>query len=682
MPAFEPMQAKLKCPKKDTKGDLPDNVDDWIKYVNKCHDDQLQIRKKHEFQWVVNISYYKGYQNLLFDPRTGALLQAKDMTQPLIINRIGSFIESRHAKLTKNRPVPRTLPNTSDREDQRGARYMDQALMHLWRKVEMEDVYDTTVIQMLLCGVSFVDTEWDPTIGDFMEDYVKEEHTAEDGSKGHRLVYNEDGTPQTEKIFLGEVESVPLSAFAILPGNELIPKICDQPYLIKRVRQPVSYLESIYPHLRGKIKREDSMDNKTEYERIAEKLTSPIFAGYTGQERQKKDFLDGTALVKTFMLKPNYQYEKGLFITVIGKELAHIDVFPNDYGENVYPIVKFQEKNDGFSFWPQSTIERLIPIQNGINTLKQKKLKNAVLMANGKWLLAKGSQVSEESITDEEGEVIEFNPAVNEPKQAIIAPLPEYVSVLGNELIVDFRDAGGQRESSFNPAPNLTAGVAMQMQAELADEIINPIIRRLGSSMEKVANIQSILINDEWIEPRKIKVIGQRGAMAVQWLSKEDFKHHTDVHIEIESLFPDFRGAKQQRMLDFWDRRIITDPQDFLEAYRSGNFDKFMDKQEDIQDQIYLQIEQIKKGKEPEFNPAVSPVPFLKALTEWMGTPEFLRLIPQRKQMAIAVAQKYMQNVMASMPGGGAPQGQQNQAAVGSPQGPITPQGMPGQGQG
>jgi hypothetical protein len=534
----------------------------------------------------------------------------------------------------------------------------------------MESVDDRTTMQMLLCGVAFQSTLWDPYSGDCVREYKQPEGA---------LLIDEDGEIEEEKIFMGEVDTRSKSAFSIIPGNDTIPDIKDQPWMLDRSFYALDQVEKVFTHLRGKLNPSDADHQRTEYEKIAHRLGNPVFGGNTALREKAKDVLNTDVLVKAMWIKPNYQYEQGVLVVVIGNELAKIDIWPNDFGQNVYPFVKFTEREDGFHFWPQATVERLIPIQKAYNRLRQHKMKSAMTMASPKWLLPKGSQVLEDAITDEVSEIIEYNPAVTEPHPAQMAPLPNYVTELARELIVDFRDAGGQRESTVTPPPNVTAGVAMQVAAEQGDEIIGPIIKRFGRSKELVAQQQLILMNEEYIEPRKFKVLGGDNQIAVYSMSNADFRNHTDVHIEIESMYPDFRGAKRQALLDLWDRRVIADPKQFLKAFRFGNYDYLIDEADKIEDMIHFDIAMMKKGKIPEMYPGQNHMAYFQALSKFVQSPEFLRLIPERKQMFIQVMQMHLQQLMGQMPGGGAVMPQTNQAAVGTPSGSQVTVGLEGQ---
>jgi hypothetical protein len=133
-------------------------------------------------------------------------------------------------------------------------------------------------------------------------------------------------------------------------------------------------------------------------------------------------------------------------------------------------------------------------------------------------------------------------------------------------------------------------------------------------------------------------------------------------------------------LIDLWDRRIITDPQQFLKAYRFGNLDEIMSDIEEEDDPVHLDIAQLKKGKMPEITPWQNHAAYFKLLSKWVQTPEFMALIPERKQMTIEYLQGHLQYLLQSLPNQGQATPQQNQASVGTPFGPQKTAGSPGAG--
>jgi hypothetical protein len=664
--------ASTKIPRKDFKGDLPKNEDGWIKYVNDLHDQGINVRQKYELSWTLNHAYAKGYQDIVFNYKTGRIEVPKTMARPLTVNKIGSFLDARLSKLTKQRPIPRVIPSTGDNEDVNAAKYSDHVLMHLWRKTEIEAEYESYIMMGLTYGTSFMRVLWDPFGGDYFKRAT---------GRDEEILEIQDGAIKEEKIFLGEVSTKAISPFSMIPANENIREIKDQPWIMERTFHSVSDLEKFYPHLRGKLLgKAKNRSERTDYEGVIARLGSPVSSAIGSAIFNVHDSINDEVLCKKLWIKPNSQYENGLVVIVVGDQLAHIGPFPHDYGPNIYPYVKFTERTDGVHFWEQATVERLLSIQKAYNRLKQKKLKNIYLMSAGKWLIAKGSQIAEDSLTDEEGEVIEYNSSVNPPTQAGLAPLPNYAVEMARELTSDFRTVSGQSDTPTNLPPGVTASVAMETLAELSDEIINPILKRLSRCMARVAKAQLLIMNEEYIEPRKVAIIGEGNSYGVQYISAADLKHNTDVHIEVESMFPSFRGNKQQRLLELWDRRIITDPATFLKAYRFGNLDEILSEIEETDDPVWLDIAQLKKGKMPEITPWQNHMAYFKIISKWVQTPEFMGLIPERKQMTLDLLQGHLRFLLQSLPNRGAETPQTNQAAVGTPFGPQKTAGSPGTG--
>lgn len=634
---------------------------EWVSYVNKCHGGGLQNRLKHEQQWVINLCYYLGFQRLWY---ANGKIRVDDQDPVLHVNRIASWIESRHAKLTKSRPVGRVIPDSNDPADKMGAKYGDWALMNLFRKIGMEQVYDDIIMQMLICGTTFGENLWDPYEGDV----IKIPKMKDDD------VSIKDGELEEERVFSGEVCSKSVSPFGLIIANDSIPKLQDQPWVIKRNFLSLEQVYETWPKLKDKIQIKDDQSERTEYEKIVHRLGSPSFHR-SSPIRATMDANNNEVLVKSMWIKPNDCFEDGAMVTVIGDQYAMGGNFPDDYGKAVYPFVKFQENNSGFHFYTQATMERLIPIQRAYNELKQSKVQNARLMAKGKWMNPKGSQVLESSLTDEEGEVIEYNSSVPEPHQAAISPLPNYVENLESTLLNDFRDSGGQREAPFNPPPTITASVALQTLNELSEEVLIPISRRLARSMELMSNSQLNLIVQNYIEKRLIKIFNESNSIGAQFLSALDLKNQTDVHIETESLLPELRSTKKQALFELWDRRIIQDPAQFVNLLRYGNFDTLQEELERVDEQFQADLAMLKNGKDVAISPFQDNQKYAMELMKFTQTPEFERMIPERKQLIMANLQKrliLLQQSVAQAPPETAPNG----ANTGTEFGPQKPVGV------
>src|SRR3990167_5216207 len=127
---------------------------------------------------------------------------------------------------------------------------------------------------------------------------------------------------------------------------------------------------------------------------------------------------------------------------------------------------------------------------------------------------------------------------------------------------------------------------------------------------------------------------------------------------------PDSRAQKRQVLFDLWDRRVITDPNQLLRSLRFGSYDEILAEQEKLQDSIWIDIRALKSGKMPEINPFQNHILYVKELSKFIQTPEFLQLEPDRKLQVLEYLKNHIGFISNQLPEGGAAMGQENQNAV------------------
>lgn len=636
----------------------PKSKEELGSYVKTCHDSGLNNRRGHEFQWAVNYSYYLGFQNLHYSPLTGTINRDIE-SENIIINRIAPYVEIRNAKYTRNKPLPYVVPDKNNRESIQGAKISEMLLKHLWKTDNMDEKHATFCTNINTFGTCFLKDIWNPGIGQKMD------ITPDDGV----LRMTEDGEDEVNLVFTGEAETHVKSPWAIL-ANPGATNLDDAIWIIDRSHMTVRQIMETYPHLEmDKIPLGTEM---TVYERFVNRLQSPMFSIFSGVEQAREMdpvILDHElVLVKEMWLRPNEIYPDGAVLTVIGSELIDMQAFPKGFTE--YPFARAVEKEQLFSFYGQCTVTRLIPAQNRYNQARTQVAKNAAINANIKWHVFKGSGLHEDSLTDEEGEIVETNPNVGRPEQLQVAPLPNYVMESQVQDLKDFREMSGEREASEVPGlPQVTAGVALETVAEISDTILAPTIKSIEKAFVKSQRHKLIYANNNYDDPRIIKIVDQDNQVMVKEFRKEDLANQTDVTIRIESSLGNSKAAQQQKLLDMWDRRIIVDPQLFLDAWHSGRIDTIMSHHDKMNNVIAEDIEAIKNGQQPPVNPFDNHVVYIAKLSEFIQSPEFRRMPPDRQQIALMSLQQHLQMIQ--------PQQQQapNPAAVGTPNGAQVTEG-------
>jgi hypothetical protein len=658
---------------KSKKHSFPKTDKEWVNFICSLHDEAIKERRPLEFQWATNIAYYKGFQHLRFNPVAQSL--SRDLeNEDYIINRISSFVETRLAKLTQSKPILGVLPDKPDMDTKMAAEISERLLKHNWKTQRKDEKLRTLLLLMLFCGSAFKKIIWNPESG---------EPIYSDQNEQGEVVFDENtGRQKMHKVFQGEIENHVKSAFSILasPGSRGIE---DALWIMDRSLMTVQEIVEKYGE--DNIDMEKLLESKpdlTHYEKFVQSLGSPAFSGFIGFLSNR--MLSGDkikdhefCLVKEFWMKPNYVYPEGVLATVIGSQLVQFEDWPYECKE--YPFVKYDEHEDPYSFYGQSTITRLIPIQRHYNRARTQIAKNADLMANVKWKVQKGHGMADDALTDEEGEVVEYNPNVTGPEQMGVAPLPNYVIENQNQDIVDFRDVGGEKEASQLPFPNITAGVALETASELANIPIIPVIRSLENSMVKEGRLELLLANEFYNDPRTLKIVGENNQVRIMKFKNEDLKYQTDVTIQMESGLGQSKAAQRQSLLDLFDRRAITDVKAFLKAYATGSIDILL-KEDNYAENIAVQdIEDIKNGKMPQVLPTDNHIVHMQILTKFIQTPEFRRMPPDRQQLVMALLQQHSQFMGVQIAGMEQPQQEQvNPAAVGTPFGAQVTEGLGG----
>lgn len=649
---------------KSKNHDYPKTNQEWASWINELHQEAISERRPQEFQWAVNFAYYLGYQHINYSPVTGSLHRDMD-NEELIINRIAPYVETRTSKLTKNSPILTVMPDKNSRDVREGAKLSELLVKYLWKTQGMSPKLRSFALMLNLTGTAFFKTLWNPGIGDKMQIPSDKE----DGV----LKFDNMGEEQIEELFTGDIETHIRSPFAVLasPGAT---SMMDATWIIDRTHMTKRKVKEMFPDVDlDNIKTGAEM---TEYESFVNRLQSPIFSSYVGIDQSRKEKSSNRkeeqiVLVKEFWMLPNEIYEDGLVATVIGDTLVDLQAFPD--GCKHYPIIRSVEKEHPFNFYGQSTVTRLIPLQRRYNQARTQIAKNAAIMANVKWWAPKGHGMHEDALTDEEGEVVESNPNLPKPQQLPVVPLPNYVMESQMQDLKDIREISGEIEASQIPgAPQITAGVALETAAELSDVIVQPVIKNIQDALVELGRQWLIMANENYSDPRTLRIIGEDNRVLIQEFDKTDLKYQTDVSIQIESALGTSKAAQQQKLLDMWDRRIITDPQVFLRAFMSGDLDIIMSDNDNFENVIAEDIEQIKNGKQPPVNLFDNHVLYIKRLSEFIQSPEFRRMPPDRQQLAMTTLQAHIQMVQPVQ------EEAPNPAAVNTPFGSQVPEGTVG----
>ena len=507
---------------------------------NRCRTAKLPKQR----QWYINMSMVFGQQWLQIATGSSPSVQGKLSVQQAprhqrrkTINRLRSFVRTEHSKFLSTLPNIVAVPSTAEDEDVRSAFAAEQTLMHYFETKKFRREYSSAIWWMIMTGNGFIKTWWDQS----------------------REVEMPNGG-----VDFGDVEFRKITPFNIFVPELREREIEDQPYVIEARVRPLSWAKSFYSE---QLKDVDLTPSTNSSNTIMDE-------GYLGVQKSSNG-LD-SVIVYEFWVKPgttNLMPNGGFFVMVEDVLVDYYDGLP--YSHKKFPYTKVEHLfND--TFWADSPLVDLIPIQKEINEVRTDLAVAARRMGNPQLVAAQNSIVPSK-MTNEPGAIILYRPGLPAPTPLTMAQLPQYVLEQEDRSIRDMEDISGQHDVSRGQAPaGVTAGTALQYLGERDDNYLTPQYQGIEDAMENVAK-QVLLLFQQFVDiKRKIKVIGLDGAFDTLLLSGADIEGGTDVRVEPGTAIGQSQAAKQAQVFDLVSLGIIP-PDQALKMLEIGGPQKVLD---------------------------------------------------------------------------------------------------------
>lgn len=499
------------------------------------------MKTKIQRQWYINLTMVFGNQwleaiNQVSGAPTLRQQQAPKWKRRKTVNRLRAFVRTECSKLQSQLPNVVAVPSSAEDEDVRAAFAAEQVWMSYAEVKRFRRQYSAAIWWTVMTGVGFMKVWWDPTLKVRMpdgEDY---------GDIGFRKV-------SPLNIFIPEMRER---------------EIDDQPYVIEAYTRPLSWANQMYAKELEGCELTPST-NSTAF------LVDEAFTRL-GTSVNKLD----SVVVQEVWVKPGATklLPEGAFLVLVDDIL--VDYYEGmPYGHDEFPYTKFEHMyND--TFWPDSPLVDLIPLQKEYNELRTDIALAARRMGNPQLIAPKGS-IDPSKMTNEPGSIITYTPGLQAPEPMNMTAIPSYVIDQQDRILADFEDVSGQHEVSKGSAPTgVTAGTALAYLGERDDAYLTPQYQGIEEGFERVAK-QTLILFQQYVDiKRKIKVVGLDGAFDTMLLSGADIAHGTDVRVEKGSAVGQSQAAKQAQVMDLVSFGIIP-PEQAMKLLELGGPQKVLD---------------------------------------------------------------------------------------------------------
>lgn len=507
----------------------------WVNEQFRMCKDNRSIQER---QWYINLAFYMGKQHVQYISAPGSQNSNK-LTTPQapywrarpVINKIRPMIRKEISKITSTKPNAYVVPASSEDQDLFAA----QAAEQLW-----ESLYDSKKVQTVIrrasywsriCGVGFIKCWW-------ADDAIDEENK----QMGDIII--ESQTPF--HVFVPDLTEEDLEK---------------QAYVLHVSVKPVDWATMTYG---------EYLENPPQATAISESVIDSGFLKLinadVNAEKDSVEILE--AWIKPGMIK---KFPDGAVVTVVGGQVAQVwRGWP--YKSTKYPFVKLENIPTG-SFYPESVITDIIPLQREYNRTHGQIIEAKNRMAKPQLIAPKGS-INPAQITTEPGQVILYKAGFTPPQPLPLQPLPNYVLEELDRIQQDMNDISSQHEVSKGATPpGVTAATAISYLQEQDDTVLSHSLESLENGVQKMAQMTLSYIEQFWSTQRQVKVVGTDGSFDVIMLKGADINGNTDIRIEKDSALPTSRAAKQAFILDLMKMGFI-DPNKGLEVMEIGGINK------------------------------------------------------------------------------------------------------------
>jgi len=618
------------------------NDDDVVAFVQGLEDTRSQRKGSLEKEWLLNISYYLGKQNVRWNDGTGALYERNvpSWRARLVCDKILPFVRKAIARWVRNDPTWTAVPATNEQEDQQVARVANQVLEGYWRHCDMSFVLIDALTWMGTTGNGFLKALWDVQKGPPISVGADDLEGGGEQDKGllerakqkfEEVLGRKPEKDETKELHLGDLEIEAVSPFEIdVPvGTTSVRNALWLKH--SKIRDP-DYIRQRY----GKDVDVDSDEGLAGYyQRRIESMTS-TGSGSTSD-------MDEGVMVHELWVRPIKGWPKGIRVVVGGGKVLE-EPKANPYEHGLIPFVQLKEVHVSGRFWADSVVTHLRPLQDDYNKARSQVKENRDAMSKPKWLVHRMARIAGNAITSEPGEIIIWEGTI-EPKPVVPPPIPHYVTQTMELDQADMQDIAFSHDVSMgkNP-PGARSGDMIQSLKEGDEQDLTPTGQMIDRAIEHLGSLVLQTLHQYVSEDRLVKIVGKNNALDVVSFRGTDLVgkssmpnvSYFDVRVQSYSKLPQSRTATLG-LIDKMVERTVLNPQadrdTILGAIGMGDTKGFVDETAADRSRQIWENNLLAGGQNIQPERYENHAVHMKVINEYRKGAEFITMEPKVKML-------------------------------------------------
>lgn len=554
-------------------GNDPMFDEDFAEFVNNEYTQRQSERRSFEMIWRLNSEFVDGNQYLEINPVTNSLEEVPKLSwyaEREVFNQLGVILETRCAKISRQKPSLRTRPASGDDVDISAAKITSMLLGSTWHDQLMDEQYEDFISWMELTGTAFIKTVWNKNKGRVVISAQQIQELSGQPQQPQELSDPVEGAanesvsgitqnPPVMDIREGEIETCVVPPHEIFPDSSYRRGMRDCRSVIHAKAYHIQEVAEIW----GVEVDPEDVDLLT-LQRVSNTLGG-LGYGY-GSVRTTAKPVKNHVTVKEYYERPSLKYPQGRFIVVAGKKTLHAGPLPYQLGQNGepdFPIVRSVSIDRPGCFWGKSVIERCIGIQRRYNALRNRKAEYLNMVSIGSWYAPIGSLDEGTELNNAPGNIIWYRPGANgaKPEPVFWPNLPSSFEMEEQTLMQEFTSVSGVSElSRMAEAPSgVKSGVALAAATEQDDTKISSTVTKAANAMIATGRNWVRLYRQFVQEPRLLRYIGgNREADVREWL-RSDLRSD-DVFIENMAALAESPAQRRQMVFDLLNAGLFARP--------------------------------------------------------------------------------------------------------------------------
>lgn len=574
--------------------------------------------------YMTNLAYLMGFDGVYYDA-TYRMFKNIDPKRKVTrsrfkVNKILPTIQNRLSRLTQSPPRYDVRPNSSSAEDKDCARLGVKIIEDVLEKNRFDELRQDLLMACMQGGDAYVQVCWDPCAGQPMID------------------------PETEELvgYEGDIRLDVLNCLEVYP-DPLAKKFEDCQYWIKAKVRKLEYFREHYPERGQAVKEEDVWLLSSMYDMKANALTA---VGITGAQTQ--DQSRDSAIELVYYEKRSKKYPKGRMVVCANGILLEDKELPI----GMFDCAKFSDMIIGGRYNSEAVITHLRPIQDQYNITRSRAADWIRKNMAGKYMVAKGAELMEESINNAESEVVEYTPVPNAPPPTAmqIPQIPPYVYKDLETQSSEFDFISGINEVSRGVLPSASMPAAgMAFLQEQDQTRIGVMTSRNEIGYAKIGEFILRYAGCYYEMPRMLKEAGDGLEYTVREFIGQDLKDNYDVIVKPGSTVPNSKVLKRQDILNAYSMGILGNPQDDLLKMKVLEMTEFGDSQEMWKKQaltlqrVNKNLAMIEQGQMPELSEFDMHKYHLWKMDEYRLSDKYQKLDDDRRQLFDFVMEWHVQ---------------------------------------